>query len=231
MRTIAIVQSSYIPWKGYFDLINMSDEFVLLDDVQYTRRDWRNRNRIKTANGPLWLTIPVRVRGRYAQRIDETEVADPRWAEKHWRSLERWYRRSPAFSTHASGIEALYRRPQDGLLSRINEQFIRTICALLGITTPITRSEDYEVSGESTERLLAICRRARASRYLSGPRARAYLDVERFESEGISVSWMDYSGYPEYEQAYPPFDHHVSILDLLFNTGADAPRYLKSTRP
>jgi len=228
-KTVAIIQSCYIPWKGYFDLINAADEFIVYDDVQYTTNDWRNRNRIKTPHGTQWLTIPIRHASRHGQRIDEAEVADPRWAERHWRTLAQSYARAPWFHRYRDRFEALYRETADEpLLSQVNRRFIDAICHELGITTTISSSAEYGIPGDGSERVLALCLASGAERYLSGPRARAYLDEAAFSDAGVTIAYMDYSGYPEYPQVHPPFDHHVTGLDLLFNAGPDAPRYLKS---
>jgi hypothetical protein len=221
-KRIAAVQSSYIPWKGYFDLIRRVDEFVLLDDVQFTRRDWRNRNRIKTPQGLAWLTIPVETKGRFRQTIAETRVSDPSWPERHWTTLRHAYGRAPYFEEYAPKIEALYSEADDPRLSAVNHRFLRGICAVLGIDTPITWSMDYATTGTSTERLVSLCVDAGADTYLSGPSARAYLDESLFREEGVSVAWMEYEGYDEYDQLYPPFEHGVTILDLLFHTGPEA---------
>lgn len=233
MRRAAILQSSYVPWKGTFDMVNLVDEFILYDDAAYSKNGWRNRNRIKTAGGPLWLTIPVRVTGRSGQPIREVEVGDPRWAAKHWKSLATWYARAPHFDELAPVLRGLYERAAgEVLLSRINELFLRGLCDLLGIRTRITRSMDYRLEGDRVERLLGLCEQAGAGEYLTGPAARAYLDEARFAARGIAVRWMDYSGYPEYRQLFcPPFVHEVSILDLLLNEGPQGARqYLLSTR-
>ncbi len=227
-KRVAIVQSSYIPWKGYFDLINSVDEFILYDDRQFTRRDWRSRNRIKTPQGVIWLSVPVRVKGKYTQRIDETEVADPNWAERHWRTLAHVYGSAPHFREYQALLEEAYRRSTDLLLSAINRRLLETICGLLGVRTPMSQSSDYDVTGNKTERLVHLCQAARATTYLSGPTARTYLDESLFEEAGIGLEYADYSGYPEYEQLYPPFEHAVSAIDLIVHTGSEAPKYLKS---
>ena len=134
-KSVAIVQSSYIPWKGYFDLIDSVDEFILYDDRQYTRRDWRNRNRIKTAQGTTWLSIPVKIDGLYHQRIDDTEVSDPAWPERHWKTIVHAYGRAPHFDTYEDSLRALYQQCTDVLLSRINRRFLEQFCDLLGIRT------------------------------------------------------------------------------------------------
>ncbi|HEU0318626.1 MAG TPA: WbqC family protein, partial [Solirubrobacteraceae bacterium] len=153
-RRTAIVQSNYIPWKGYFDLIDHVDEFVLLDEVQYTRRDWRNRNRIKTAAGIRWLTIPVQTRGRYDQRIDETRVADAGWRQSHWSAIEQAYRPAPHFAAVAAALEPLYRDLDAELLSEVNFAFLCRLRDMLSIDTPISRSTDYQTGGGRSRRLL-----------------------------------------------------------------------------
>jgi hypothetical protein len=227
-KRVAIVQSCYIPWKGYFDLINLVDEFILYDDRQYTRRDWRNRNRIKTPQGSQWLTIPVEVKGRYDQRIDETRISDPAWAEKHWKTLTHNYGSAAHFADYRDTFQELYERATDPLLSQTNRHFLEAIHVLLGIETQLSWSTDYEANGSKTERLVSLCRAAGATAYLSGPSAREYMDEILFDEAGIELGYMDYSGYPEYDQPHPPFDHGVTVLDLLFSVGEDAPRYMKS---
>jgi WbqC-like protein family len=227
-KSIAIVQSNYIPWKGYFDLINLVDEFVLYDDVQYTRRDWRNRNRIKTPTGPHWLTIPVDTKGKYLQKVKDTMIADSSWRSVHWRSIVHNYSHAAGFACYRDELEALYRDATDSSLSLTNHRFLVTICNWLGIATPLSWSSAYSLEEDRTRRLVGICSQAGANVYLSGPSARAYLDETLFEDEGIEVRYMSYDGYPEYPQVHPPFRHDVSILDLLLNTGRHARTYLKS---
>jgi WbqC-like protein family len=233
-KRVAIVQSSYIPWKGYFDLIEKVDEFILYDDLQYTRRDWRNRNRIKTAEGTAWLTIPVKVKGCYHQKIREVVVSDLKWSSRHWKAICLSYSRALCFDATRCVFQDLYRACEDEVhLSRINFRFLRAIADMLGINTPITWSMDYELVVGRNERLVHLCRQAGASEYLSGPAARAYLDEAFFLEQGIRVSWMDYTGYPEYRQLFcPPFVHEVSVIDLILNEGPEAARrYMLSFGP
>jgi hypothetical protein len=225
-KRIAIVQSNYIPWKGYFDMIRRVDEFILFDDMQYTRRDWRNRNRIKTPSGVQWLTIPVQVKGKYFQAINETRVDGSAWAREHWRTLAHNYGRAPYFKEYAPALEHLYMTLGEEFLSRINYLFLRHVCDLLGIKTAITWSTDYRPTEGKTERLISLCKQAGATEYLSGPAARCYIQEELFVREGIGLSYMDYTGYPEYRQLFPPFEHAVTVLDLLFNEGPDARKYM-----
>jgi hypothetical protein len=227
-KRVAIVQSCYIPWKGYFDLMNMVDEFILYDDRQYTRRDWRNRNRIKTPQGSQWLTIPVEVKGRYHQRIDETQIGDSDWAARHWKTLEHNYRAAVHFDDHAHGVEALYRDAPGPRLSEVNRTFLKAICEILGIRTQLSWSTDYDAAGTKTERLVSLCEAAGAGTYLSGPSAREYIDERLFAEAGVAFEYIDYAGYPEYPQLHPPFEHGVTVLDLIFNTGAEAPQFMKS---
>jgi hypothetical protein len=227
-KRVAIVQSNYIPWKGYFDLIRLSDEFILYDDVQYTRRDWRNRNLIKTPSGLKWLTIPVEVRGKYFQRIRDTRISDPNWGRKHWATIIHNYAKTPFFGAYREIFEPLYLATNEALLSEVNRRFIETIAPLVRVDTPIRWSSDYVLADGRSERLLQLCLSAGANTYLSGPAARGYLDETLFEEAGVRVEWMDYSGYPEYPQLFGAFQHGVTILDLLFNTGPEAANYMKS---
>src|SRR5262249_6869640 len=137
-KKIAIIQSNYIPWKGYFDIINMVDAFIVYDDAQFTKNSWRNRNRIKTPKGPTWLTIPVVTGGRFGQAIDEVEIAAGDWAEKHWRSWQTYYAAAPFFATFAPHIETLYQAAaREERLSRVNMLFLKGLCDLIGIRTPL----------------------------------------------------------------------------------------------
>jgi len=224
LKRVAIVQSNYVPWKGYFDLIASVDEFVLFDDMQYTRRDWRNRNRTKTPGGLQWLSVPVQVKGRFEQTIRDTCIAGSAWADSHWQALAHNYRRAPAFEATADWLEPLLRRPWTHL-SMLNRALIEAVCARLGIGTRLSNSWDYELQGERSERLASICVQAGAGVYLSGPSARDYLDNAAFERRGVAVEWFDYCHFPEYPQLWGAFEHGVSILDLLFHCGAEAPRF------
>lgn len=227
---VVITQPSYIPWKGYFDLIAAADHCVLLDEVQYTRRDWRNRNRIKTSSGVVWLTIPVLVSGRFTQKISDVLVVDDTWRADHWNRIRHSYRRAPFFETYATLLEDLFLRHDERELSRIDRVFIEALCHTVGIRTPISLSSQYALVDGATERLAAICEQLGATEYISGPAARAYLDEKAFARAGVAVRYFDYSGYPEYEQLYPPFRHDVSVIDLLVHTGPDAHRYMKMSQ-
>jgi hypothetical protein len=230
-RRTAIVQSNYIPWKGYFDMINHVDEFVLLDEVQFTRRDWRNRNRIKTPAGLRWLTIPVEVKGRFTQRIDETRIADPGWARSHWSAIEQAYSGTPHFAAVAERLGPIYAGlAAEDSLSRVNLALLRAVCAMLEIRTPISYSTDYETGDDRSQRLLDVCLATGASEYVSGPAASGYLDVDRFARAGVAVAWFDYAGYPEYPQPHGSFEHGVSVVDLLCCAGPAARDLLLTAR-
>lgn len=223
-KSVAIVQSNYIPWKGYFDLIGSVDEFVLYDDVQFTKNDWRNRNRIKTPQGLLWLSVPV---GARIDRLIRDVTIDSRaWQRLHWKSLESNYKRAPCFRQTAEWLAPLYQERYTKL-SDVNTKFIRAVCLQLNIGTRISSSGDYGLSGERSERLAELCVHAGATEYVSGPSAKSYLRLEPFRERGVSVRWFDYEGYPSYPQLWGSFVHEVSVLDLLFNCGAEAPRFMK----
>jgi hypothetical protein len=225
-KSVAILQSNYIPWKGYFDIIGMVDEFIIYDEVQYTKNDWRNRNKIKTPSGPQWITIPVYQKSLH-QKISETHVSNYKWGIKNWNSLRANYTRAPYFKLYSTLFEEFYRTVKTPLLTQINVSLINIICDLLGIRTKITNSADYDLKGDPSEKLVSLCKQSQASHYLSGAAAKNYLRENLFNEEGIEIGWMDYAGYPEYQQLYPPFAHQVSIVDLLFNTGPTSRNYMK----
>lgn len=228
MKKVAISQSNYIPWKGYFDAINQVDEFMLYDDMQYTRRDWRNRNKIKTREGAKWLTVPVEVKGKYFQKINETLISDPNWGQDHWNSILHNYNKAPFFKDYKEIFENLYLNSKEDHLSQVNYNFIKAVCDILGITTKISWSSAFELKDDRNERLVDLCVKTGATEYYSGPAAKAYMDESLFEKENIQVHYYDYSGYPAYNQLHGEFDHAVSILDLLFCEGPDAKKFMKT---
>jgi len=227
MKKVAILQSNYIPWKGYFDMIASVDEFIFYDDMQYTRRDWRNRNQIKTLDGRKWLTVPVKVKGKYFQKIRDTEIDGVNWADVHWKTLALTYRHAPFFDEVAKIIEPIYGLRKYTYLSELNQTLIRVICSYLGIQTKISNSWDYNLIDGKTERLLDLCLQAGGTEYLSGPSAKNYIEEHLFLERGIRLSWFDYSSYPVYKQLYGEFIHEVTILDLLFNCGKDSSKFMK----
>lgn len=224
-RRVAISQSNYIPWRGYFDLIGSVDEFIFYDDVQYTKNDWRNRNRIKTPSGAQWLTIPVGT--DLKRRICDVAIPDERCGQKHWTVLAANYQRARHFAETAAWLKPYFDEAWTSL-SELNQRLIAAICASLGIEVKLSRSHDYVAEGDRNGRLVALCHEVGATTYLSGPSARNYLDVETFNRNGITVRWMDYSGYADYPQLWNSFEPQVSILDLLFNCGPDSRRFLKT---
>ncbi len=225
MKRVAINQSNYIPWKGYFDLIHDVDTFIFYDDVQFTKNDWRNRNKVKGPNGPQWLSIPV---GTDLNRlICDVSLDDSHWQEKHWKTLAQLYSRTPYFDTYRGFLEDVYLNREWRNLAHLNQFLIQTIATeYLGIRTTFQQSSDFSSSGKGQDRVLSLLKSVKADVYISGPAGKAYLDPARFREAGIELIWKDYSGYPEYSQSHPPFEHAVTILDVLFHTGPDAPSYI-----
>ncbi len=227
---VVILQPSYIPWRGYFDQINRSDLFVFYDDVQYDKRGWRNRNRIKTSTGPIWLSIPVFNRGAQTEHININAIKivwDRPWNQEHWNSIRLAYSKAPFFSKYAGMVEEFYSRKPEMLADFTIDTTIQ-LARELGINhTQFMRSSEIQgVEGAKTDRLVSILKKVGATHYISGPSARDYIENEKFEEAGITLEYMEYD-YPEYPQLYPPFDTQVSILDTLFMLGGDA---LKSLR-
>jgi hypothetical protein len=224
-KRVAVLQSNYIPWKGYFDIINDVDLFIFYDDLQYTKGDWRNRNLIKTASGVKWLTIPV---GSSEHRlICEVRLPNTTWARKHWKTIQQNYNRAPHFERYRPFFEDVFLGRKWENLSELNQYLIRSISReLLGLSTEFSDSRNYALAGRKLGRLLDLLSKAGATAYVSGPSARAYIDPSQFNRLGIELIWKDYSGYPEYPQFFPPFSHHVSIIDLLFQAGPDSQNYI-----
>jgi hypothetical protein len=229
-RSIAILQSNYIPWKGYFDVMAAVDEFVVFDEVQYTRRDWRNRNKIIVQGKPSWLTIPVKTKNRFDSPIDEVETDGHSWAETHWKTIVHAYGKSAFFPLYRPVLEAAYTKAKTlFLLTEINEMFLRTIIGLLELHCPITRSRDVPRRAETpTDRLIEICLARGATLYLSGPAARAYIELDKFDRAGVELRYADYSDYPVYDQQSEIFEHGVSLVDVLMRCGPAARGHLKS---
>lgn len=228
-RTCVILQPSYIPWRGFFHQIYAADEFVFYDDVQYDKGGWRNRNRIKGPRGSQWLTIPVKSGGAVTRslRINEIHIDHSQpWRQKHWETLCQFYARAPYFTFCAPVLEPFYLSSYE-LLADFTIELTSTIARdLLAIShTRFQRSSCLGIEGDRTGRLVAICRALETDRYVSGPAARDYLDETQFLDAGITVEYMRYE-YPEYEQRFPPFDPKVSVLDLLFAVGPEAPKYI-----
>jgi hypothetical protein len=225
--TVSILQSNYIPWKGYFDIIAKSDVFIFHDDLQFTKNDWRNRNKIKTENGLKWLTIPC---GTNEKRlICDVELDNSMWQKKHWEFIKESYKNSPYFSVYENLFEDIYLEKVWVKLSDLNQYMIKMISFdILNIESTIFQdSRTYCLTKKKEERVLELLNKVKADEYISGPSARNYLNEEKFVEKNIKLTWMDYSDYKEYNQLYLPFEHNVSILDLIFNEGPNARNFLK----
>ena len=228
MKKIGISQSNYIPWKGYFKNIADVDAFVIYDDVQYTRRDWRNRNLIKTPDGIKWITIPVEVKGKFQQKINETTVSEKDWAIDHLKKLKHSYSKALHFKEVHELIESWYLSTPLYNLSEINCHFIKNICKYYAIKTEIILSSTLNFEGDKTGKLVDICKQLKATDYFTGPAAKAYIDDKQFSVNGINIHYYHYNNFPIYEQLYPPFKHEVTILDMLYNLGAEGVNFFTS---
>ena len=224
----AILQPSYIPWRGYFHQIQKADVFVFYDDVQYDKHGWRNRNRIKTPQGSQWLTIPVFKKGNVERHREIREIAIDSlhpWKRKHLAAIEQSYKRTAYYDHFAPGLHSLYQQPSEALAD-FTIALTKDLAACLGIRdTHFVRSSELNIPGSRTERLIDIVKALRCDHYISGPSARAYLEEDKFRENGIELEYMEYN-YPEYQQLFLPFDPRLSIIDLLMMTGPDAPRYI-----
>jgi hypothetical protein len=225
VKRVAVLQSNYLPWKGYFDIIRDVDLFVFYDDVQYTKNDWRNRNRIKTRNGVLWLTVPT---GSDLNRlVHEVKIVDVRWQQKHWTTVQQAYARAPHFKRYRAFFEDVYLGRRWDTLSDLNQYLIKSIAAEhLGLAAEFADSRQFPTSGKKLDRLMELIAKVGADRYVSGPSARSYIDERRFAEIGVELVYKSYDGYPEYQQPHGAFEHRVSIIDLLFSVGPEASRYI-----
>lgn len=227
MKKVAMLQSNYIPWKGVFDLIHRVDVFVFYDDVQYTKKDWRSRNKIPTKNGEIWLTVPVKTKGKFDQLICDTEIdTSTDWQAKHKKTLTLNYSKAPYFTDYSDLLDDFYTDHRWTNLSEMNRYMTETIARRLGITTEFVNGPELDCHGSKDgEKVINICRKLDCDWFLNGPASKAFMDQAKFDAAGIELHYMDYA-YPKYHQRIYPFDHYVSVLDLLFNEGSNAPYYI-----
>ena len=228
---VVINQPTYLPWIGYFDLIDQADLFVVLDNVQFVKQSWQQRNRIKTPNGLQWLTVPVEFRGRLGQLLRDVEIRDATFARKHLRAIELAYRRAPYFAAYFRSLAAIIEKRCMGPLLDLNLELIEWTRSVLGIDTPVVRASDLGLPGKRTELLAAICEHVGGDEYLSPAGSACYLLGEQniLTGRGIEV-WFHHYQHPEYRQAFPPFEPYASIVDLIFNQGPDALQILREGR-
>ena len=221
---VGTIQSNFLPWRGYFDFIREVDLFIIHDDIQYTKGDWRNRNKIKTSQGVKWITVPVHYH-QTNQLIEETHIDNSKpWARNILNRIQDSYRKAPHFEPYFSELAELLLAPAESI-SDLNVRLICWGCSHLEIDTPLTFSRQYHPQGTKTERLIGLLKQVGATTYLSGPAAQVYIKPELFEQAGIELEYKAYD-YPGYEQLYPPFDPAVSVIDLLFMVGKEAKKYL-----
>lgn len=226
MTTLAILQPGYLPWLGFFDQVQRSDVFMYYDDVQFDKHGWRNRNRIKSPNGPLWLTVPVLNTGRHGQKICDVEIDNRQpWARKHIASIAQNYARSPYLPDYLPQLEALLTQRWDALAD-LDIAVAGLLCDWFKINKPILRSSTHSVGGEQSSRLFNYCRHFGADRYLTGNAAKTYLDLDLFERQGVHVEWQTYL-HPVYPQLHGEFMPYLSALDLLLNAGPQSASILK----
>lgn len=224
---VAILQSNYLPWKGYFDIIDKVDLFIFHDDLQYTKGDWRNRNKVVGPHGPVWLTIPCGT--SEDRRICEVRLRDPAWQRKHWNLIVQYYQKAPYWHDYHLFFEEVYLGRVWENLSELNQYLIREIATrFLGISTQFDDSRRYGLKEKKAARVVELLQKSGASHYLSGPAAKSYLREEDLLPHGISLEWMDYSFYPEYPQGGLPFAHEVSVIDVLFRVGPAARSFVVS---
>lgn len=229
MKKIAILQSNYIPWKGVFDMMNKVDTFVFFEDVDFTKRDWRIRNKIKTPEGEIWLTIPVKKASR-GIKIYEIQISqEENWQEKHYKTITQYYKKAKYFEEYKWLLDKIYLEKKWKNLSEFNIFSNILIAKELGIKTEFINSKDLKTSGTKDDKLIEICEKLEGNYYLSGPAAKDYIDNEKFKNKNINLAYIKYE-YPEYKQLYGEFNHYLSIFDVLFNCGKDTQNYIFTGR-
>ncbi len=225
---VAILQSNYIPWRGYFNLIKEVDIFIFHDDLQYTKNDWRNRNLIRTQSGLRWLTIPVGTSEK--RKINEVWLPDNAWKEKHLKLLEMSYSKTPHWNYAKNLMEFIYLQDQSKNLSEFNSNIIIEISKnYLGFKTTFRKSTEWKLESRKLSRVLELLTQVGATEYVSGPSGKNYLDYREFKARGINLSYIDYSSLQPYKQNFPNFEGNVSVLDLIFNCGESSSTLLTST--
>lgn len=221
MTTLVVLQPGYLPWLGFFDQLDRSDIFLVYDDVQFDKHGWRNRNRIKTPKGPLWLSVPVRHGGRFGQKTCEVEIDNSQqWARKHVASIRQNYSKAPFVEKYLPELEECLNRDWT-LLVDLDLEILRLFCGWLGLERRVHRSSQLSLDGERSERLLKYCQHFGADRYLSGDSAQDYLDAGLFKEGGIAVTWQNYT-HPSYAQQHGAFLAYMSTLDLVLNEGPNS---------
>ena len=229
MSKVIITQPNYIPWKGYFSNMRNVDYLVIYDDVQYTKRDWRNRNYLIVNYGPSLISIPVITKSKFHQKINETEVYDKNWYKKHWAFIENNYKKSKFYDEYSEHFYPLYYNIQTEIISEIDLIFIKKIIELLDLNIKILKSSELNVFGDQNTRLFNICKSLNCSTYISGPAAKSYLNEKLFTNNDIQVEYYNYNNFKEYKQNWNGFDHKVSILDMFFNLGSETINYFNET--
>ncbi len=218
----AVTQPEHLPWLGWFDKARQADVLVLLDNVQFKKRYFENRNRIRSSNGPVWLTVPVLTRGRSTQTIRQVEI-DPTadWAPGQWKAIRLSYARAPHFERYASFLDEIYLGRSWRRLSELNETFIRWGLERFGYRPKVLRASELGIQERASALLASICEEVGADCYLSGISGKDYLDESEFSRRGVCVRYQEFH-HPVYEQIHGEFEPCMSFLDLLFNEGPRA---------
>jgi len=224
MKMVAVHQPNLLPWPGFFHKWMVADAMVLLDTVQFEKNEWQNRNRIKTAQGARWLTIPVRF--RYPEPIAGVRIAGRHWLRKHCATIEQAYAGAPYFRTYWLPVREVFERRFE-YLRDLNVALIRLIGGMLGCTAPVHLASNLGVDcADPTERLVALCTAVSGDAYLSGPEGRRYLQQAKFARAGLALYFQRFEA-PVYPQRHGAFVSHLSVLDMLFNTGPDAEKIIR----
>ncbi|MBU0987413.1 MAG: WbqC family protein, partial [Proteobacteria bacterium] len=214
-------QPVYLPWLGLFHKIAMADAFCYFDDVQYQKKDWNNRNKLKGPNGEFWLTVPVKSKDHYSKKVAKIEINhSTKWQKKHLNSIELNYKSAPCFDRYIGFFRDCYNRKWERL-SDLNEYMLKWFLDTLGINVNYFKMSEIGFKGSKNDLVLDMCRKLGADVYIFGQLGRNYADVQKFNNNGIDVYFQEYS-HPEYRQLHGPFIPYMSVVDLLFNEGLNS---------
>ena len=222
-------QPVYLPWLGLFHKISLADCFCIFDIAQYQKSDFNNRNKIKTANGPLLLTVPVNAKGRFADQIKNTKIANDQWKTQHFKAIYYNYKKAPFFNNYIGELEAIYLGKQYEYLTELNTAMLKFFLAKLDIKTKIITASDYNFVGKKSDLVLDMCKILNADKIIFGENGKDYIDQDSFTNDGIEIFFQNYA-HPEYKQCFQKggFLSHLSVIDLLFNEGSRSKEIIMS---
>ena len=219
-------QPTYLPWLGLFHKIGLADTFCVLDTVQYEKNSFINRNKIKTSNGSLWLSVPVETKNHFETKIYDLRIAERQWSRKHFKSIEHAYKKAPFYDDYISQLGEVLLGQKYIFLKDLNYELMKFFLKELKIETAVVFASDYNFVGKKSDLIIDMCKKLGATNFIFGSQGRDYVDYNLFQDTQIEISFQNYV-HPEYPQLYNKFEPYMSIVDLLFNVGRNAREVIK----